>query len=187
MTKKISLLFSFVFLIFSNQALAHTTLSDSTPRDGEVVTQPLQELTLFFETKVEETSKIDVTNSDGESIKLENFVIEDEVMWATFLEPLKNGTYDVNWSIIGADGHPIEGTFSFSVDVPTEGKIDTDSIETKDVEPKQVEGNQESPLNSQQEIEGKQSNIPSYVIPTITGVLFVIIIGSVFWLMRRGK
>ena len=39
-------------------------------------------------------------------------------MWANFLQPLKNGNYIVDWKIIGTDGHPIEGTFSFSVEVP---------------------------------------------------------------------
>ena len=186
MIKKVLLLSFFVFVLFLNQALAHTTLNDSTPNDGEVVTEPIQELTLIFGTKVEQTSKINVTNSDRESITLGNFVIEDDEMWATFLQPLENGKYDVKWSIIGADGHPIEGTFSFSVEVPIEEETDKNLTETEDVEPKQVAENQESSIDpSKQEVE--QSNIPSYVIPIITGVLFVIVAGSVFWIIRRKK
>ena len=61
---------------------------------------------------------INVLNSNGESVALGNFVIEDDEMWATFLQPLENGDYKVEWKIIGADGHPIEGEFSFSVNVP---------------------------------------------------------------------
>ena len=57
MTKKVVLFLLFVFVLFSNQAFAHTSLEDSTPKDGEVITEPIQELTLIFETKVEETSK----------------------------------------------------------------------------------------------------------------------------------
>ena len=40
---------------------------------------------------MEETSNINVLNSNGESVTLGNFVIEDGEMWATFLQPLENG------------------------------------------------------------------------------------------------
>ena len=32
--------------------------------------------------------------------------------------PLDHGDYQVLWNIIGADGHPIEGTFTFNVNKP---------------------------------------------------------------------
>ena len=57
MTKKVVLFLLFAFVLFSNQAFAHTSLQESTPKDGEVVTGPIQELTLIFGTKVEQTSK----------------------------------------------------------------------------------------------------------------------------------
>ncbi|MEK3886585.1 copper resistance CopC family protein [Bacillus sp. FSL K6-3431] len=88
MTKKVSILFLILFAFIANhQAKAHTSLQESTPKDGEVVTEPIQELSLIFGTKVEQTSKINVVNKDGESITLGNFVIEDDEMWTTFLQP----------------------------------------------------------------------------------------------------
>ena len=102
------------------------------------LTEPIKELTLLFETKVEETSSINVLNSNGESVALENFVIEDGEMWATFLQPLENGDYKVEWEIIGADGHPINGEFSFSVNVPV-----TETPAEKQIEPQ--EGTQPQP------------------------------------------
>ncbi|MCK2016343.1 copper resistance CopC family protein [Peribacillus frigoritolerans] len=181
MIKKVSLLFLLLFILFSKQALAHTSLEDSTPKDGEVMTEPVRELTLIFGTKVEQNSRISVSNSNGEPVKLGNFVIEEEEMWATFFQPLKNGNYKVDWKIIGADGHPIEGTFSFSVDVPN----DKASVETEEGEPKQ-EDNQEN-TNKKPKREVQQSNVPSYIIPSIIGALFVIVAGSFLWLMRRKK
>ncbi|AZV43062.1 copper resistance CopC family protein [Peribacillus asahii] len=187
MIKKVSLLFLlFVFVLFSNQAFAHTSLEESTPKDGEVITEPLQELTLMFGTKVEQTSTISVSNLNGQSIALGNFVIEEDEMWATFLQPLENGNYKVDWSIIGADGHPIEGAFSFTVDVPMKEDSNENMAETEKKEPKQGEDNQES-STEQPKQDIKQSNVPSYLIPSIIGILFVIVAGSVFWLMRRKK
>ncbi|KRF55113.1 hypothetical protein ASG99_10285 [Bacillus sp. Soil768D1] len=118
MTKKVSVLFLILFFLCSNQAFAHTSLKESTPKEGEVIAQTIQEVTLIFGTKIEQTSKITVLNSNGESIPLGNFVIEDDEMWATFLQPLANGDYKVNWTIIGGDGHPIDGHFSFTVNGP---------------------------------------------------------------------
>ncbi|WHX89409.1 copper resistance CopC family protein [Peribacillus simplex] len=182
MTKKVTLLFLLLFILFSKQALAHTSLEDSTPKDGEVITEPIQELTLIFGTKVEQNSRINVSNSNGEPVKLGNFVIEEDEMWATFLQPLKNGNYIVDWEIIGTDGHPIEGKFSFSVEVPN----DKATGETEEGEPKQVEDNQENPIKKPKH-EVQQSNVSSYIIPSIMGALFVIVAGSFLWLMRRKK
>ena len=100
-------------MCFQIKHSAHTSLQESSPKDGEIVTEPIQELRLVFGTKVEQTSKIRVANSEGESITLGNLVVEEDEMWATFLQPLENGNYDVKWTIVGADGHPIEGAFSF--------------------------------------------------------------------------
>lgn len=184
MTKKVPLLFLLLFILFSKQALAHTSLEDSTPKDGEVMTEPVRELTLIFGTKVEQNSRISVSNSNGEPVKLGNFVIEEEEMWATFLQPLKNGNYKVNWEIIGTDGHPIEGKFSFSVVVPNDKATVESKSETK--EERKKEDNQENKIiKSKQEVQ--QSNMPSYIIPSISVVLFVVVIGSFLWLMRRKK
>jgi copper resistance protein C len=128
MQRVILLFLLFSFVLFSNQALAHTSLQDSLPKDGEIVTESIQELRLIFGTKIEQTSKIRVTNSDGEPVELGNLVIEEDEMRTTFLQPLENGNYEVEWTIVGADGHPIEGAFSFSVDVP----IDEKMVETEE-------------------------------------------------------
>ncbi|CAK6471638.1 hypothetical protein BFRIG_01361 [Peribacillus frigoritolerans] len=185
MTKKFSVIFLILFFLLSNQAFAHTSLKDSTPKDGEVIAEPVQEVTLIFGTKVEQTSKLNVLNSNGESIPLGNFVIEADEMWATFLQPLENGDYKVNWTIIGEDGHPIDGHFSFTVNVPMAETPSKEKEKEKEKEPEQVKEKEEVITPSKQESE--QNKMPSYVIPLTIGVLLFIVIGSFLWLMRRKK
>ena len=189
MTKKVVLFLLFIFVLFSNQAFAHTSLEDSTPKDGEVITEPIQELTLLFETKVEETSSINVLNSNGESVALGNFVIEDGEMWATFLQPLENGDYKVEWKIIGADGHPIEGEFSFSVNVPvTEAPAEEQIEPQEETQPQpNVEEKEVDTVNEAKDEEIQQNKMPSYIIPTIIGILIVIVVGSFLLIMKRKK
>jgi len=175
MIKKVVLLILVFFFLLTNQTLAHTGLEDSTPKNGEVIKEPLQQqITLSFATKIEQTSTIEVLNSNGQAIDLGNFVIEDSEIWATFLQPLESDTYNVNWSIIGADGHPIEGTLSFTVDVSEEASaLDEDQTEQQ-TEDKQLEDNLEDSAKSTIQ-EEKQIKMPSYVIPSIIIFLFVVV------------
>ena len=189
MTKKVLLFSLFIVILFSNQAFAHTSLEDSTPKDGEIITEPTQELTLLFETKVEETSNIIVLNSNGESVALGNFVIEGTEMWATFLKPLENGDYKVEWKIIGADGHLIEGEFSFSVNVPVTEEPAEEQIEPqKETKPQpNVEEKEVDTLNETKDENTQQNKMPSYIIPTIIGILIVFVLGSFLLIMKRKK
>jgi NAD/NADP transhydrogenase alpha subunit len=54
--KKILTIFTIFFVLFTNQAMAHTYLKSSTPNEGEVITAAFTDVTIFFETKVEQTS-----------------------------------------------------------------------------------------------------------------------------------
>src|SRR5699024_12746624 len=39
------------------------------------------------------------------------------------LPDLKEGTYTVKWNIVSADGHPVDGSYAFSVGKATEGGV----------------------------------------------------------------
>ncbi|WP_368974139.1 copper resistance protein CopC [Caldifermentibacillus hisashii] len=185
MGKRLLILLVFVFSLSSNQVLAHTSLEDSTPKDGQVITEPIQELILIFGTKIEQSSNLKVSSLNGDSVELQDIVIEHDTMKASLAEPLQNGSYQVDWQIIGADGHPIQGFISFSVDMPSNEQLDDEFMENEE-KLKQVE-EVPKPTPKQQKREVEQNNIPSYVIPIITGLLFVIVVFSFIWLMRRGK
>ena len=116
--KKIFLFTFIFFLAFVNNALAHTGLESSSPQNGDIINEELQQITLTFESKVEQGSTFELQNSDGKSIPVENISLSENQMVGNFSNPLENGEYQVTWKIIGADGHPLEGEFSFSVDLP---------------------------------------------------------------------
>ena len=92
-------------------------------------------------------------------------------MWATFLQPLENGDYKVEWNIIGADGHPIEGEFSFSVNVPVTEEPAEEQIEPQEETKPQpnVEEKEVDTVNETKDEKTQQNKMPSYVIPSIIG------------------
>ncbi|MGF9798563.1 copper resistance CopC family protein [Brevibacillus agri] len=111
-------LFVIVFLsLIPTAAFAHTGLEKSTPQNQQVVTE-VKEIILEFNTKVEKVSTFAVKSEQGEVIETGDIHIDGKVMRGTIAKQLQDGSYTVNWKIIGADGHPVEGQFSFVVKNP---------------------------------------------------------------------
>src|SRR4051812_26388219 len=185
MVKKLFLFTFILFLAFTNSALAHTGLESSTPQNGDIVNEELKQITLTFEGKVEQGSTFELQNATGKSLPVENISLSENQIVGNFANPLENGEYLVNWKIIGADGHPIEGEFSFSVDVPITKVPAEEQVETQP-QPK-VEEKEVDTVNEVKDEQIQQSKMPSYVIPTIIGILMVIVVGSFLLILKRKK
>lgn len=173
-------------LTMSTSAFAHTHISSSTPENGQTITDELQEITLTFEGKIEQGSTFSISNTEGQTIDVENISIDGEKMIGTFANPLENGEYLVNWDIIGADGHPINGEFSFTVNVaesetPTATTNETTDQSTQQETTVKTEG--QSSTEPAVETESNQSQ--SYLIPVIIILLLVVIVGVFFGLRRK--
>src|SRR5690606_31488430 len=101
--------------------------------------------------------------------------------------PLGNGDYTVDWSIIGEDGHLIEDSFSFSIDIPTTESTeeqnsavsseddDSDTEVTTQTNEEETEVDQATPAEN---AEAVQDEGISNIVFIIIGALIVIIIIS---------
>jgi methionine-rich copper-binding protein CopC len=180
--KKIVLItFAFMF-VFTNNALAHTGLGTSSPEKGGVVTEELREIALTFEGKIEQGSRLEVSDSNGQSIPVEDVLIEDTQMTGTLPNALENGDYTVVWNIIGADGQPIQGEFSVTVivpgsEIPAECEDDSQNANQDGAPLEDVEDNKTN----------EQSQLPSYLIPVIVIGLVAIIVGIFVGLRRKNS
>lgn len=114
--KKIMMLL--VLSLFSMPLIgqAHTTLSSSSPEEGSVVVESLEEVVLTFGTVIEQGSTMTL-ESEGTTYEFDEILLSGEVMTGTITEELPNAPYTINWKIIGTDGHPIEGIVSFELNV----------------------------------------------------------------------
>lgn len=114
-------------------AFGHTALEQSTPEEGTVSTLPT-DITLVFNTDIGEQSTVQIVSSTGEPVPLNDLVVEANTLYATIDTDLPEGEYNVVWTIIGADGHGIEGSYTFyyekaSADSPSETVEDETSPE----------------------------------------------------------
>ncbi|WP_163530017.1 copper resistance CopC family protein [Halobacillus ihumii] len=203
--KKVVLLTIVCLFMFGNYVYAHTGLKSSNPENASTVTEELSDITLTFETQIEQTSSFELQNANGETVAVNNLSIEGNTMTGSIAEPLENGDYQVVWNIIGVDGHPIEGEFSFTVDVPakessndsgqdsdqdvTESteteKSNQESTEAETSDNSEVDGAKEqTETKSAEEEQGGGSN--SLMIGIVVA-LVIVLAGSVWWMVRRKK
>ncbi|MEN2467807.1 copper resistance protein CopC [Ornithinibacillus sp. JPR2-1] len=183
----------FLVMSVSNSVFAHSHLESSNPADGEVVTEVLDNIVLDFDGGVEQGSIIELSSIDGQAIDLEDITIEDNSLTATLANPLPNGEYQVNWSIVSADGHPVEGEFTFSVNAPeTEESEDpaeepsesTEANEDDEIadSSEQSTDNQESVASDNEEDQGLSSTTIVIII-----LLISVVAGGLVVLTRRKR
>lgn len=167
--------------VMSTTAFAHSHLGETSPADGETVTEPLQQITLQFDGEIEQGSYIDVISSTGATIEA-NMTIGAGVLTGTFAEPLPNDTYTLDWSIISADGHPLEGEYSFTVNAP----IAEQPVEQEAEQPAQQASDADNTnetvatTNEDEEVTG-----PSGAMLAAVGIGILALLGGVFYFVTR--
>lgn len=198
MKKIIPIVLLFLFSL-SPSTFAHSHLASSTPAEGEIITKALEQITLTFDGKVEQGSTFDLLGPNGQPVSIEEITVTDTEIIGTIQNDWVNGNYQVVWSIISADGHQMEGEYSFEVNIAETETPTTDSNEkermtengeeseenTNDATNQDVEQNTDTVEDNttiNQTEEGKSSNL----IPIIV-VVFVLAIIIIFIALRRKK
>lgn len=106
---------AFTLLGTPRAAWAHNGLIDTSPGDGKTVATPPKRVVLTFnEPAIATGTKVIVTGpagsaTDGDPQLVDNTVGQD------LQRELPAGKYTVEWRVTSADGHPINGEFTFSV------------------------------------------------------------------------
>lgn len=167
-------------LLFSTTVSAHSTIENSSPSDGETVQDQISEVSMQFNTSIDPMSTFTLIDGNGNEVPAETSVSE-KVLSGTVASPLNNGEYTVEWNIIGADGHPITGAYSFTVDVPeAEGTEDTNTVSDKEDETEAV-----NPAAADTESTEKDSSTNFLLIGIL--VLAAILLITLFTLGRKNR
>ena len=175
--KKIFGLLVMISIFSVTPAFAHTGLEESTPADGGTVTEAIEEISLQFNTVVEESSNIEIIRENGQVVETKTIEIDQNTLTVHFLYPLSNGTYDVEWDIIGEDGHQIQDGYSFTVEDPDQEV----GIMNEPITPEE-----ERVANDSGDVE-PSSSTNTIMMPIVIVVLAVVAIGSTIFFLRRKK
>ncbi len=97
---------------------AHTSFAGSDPANGAVISEPVDEITIRFTGVCEEAGDgfvvLDPTGQVSEPTSVTT--TDGKVFRLTFDPALDGGVVGVRWSVRAGDNHPIDGSFSFTVD-----------------------------------------------------------------------
>jgi copper resistance protein C len=193
MLNKIALLSTLLLFIFGANVFAHSHLEESTPKNGEIVTQSLKDITLTFETALEPTSSFTLIDGNHTAIPLSTVSITGNQLIANVEDDLTNGAYTIHWKIIGEDGHPLEGDIPFTMNLPenaappeqTGSELSTTDATTAETT---AVADTETVLKDQaievNEASLDEPGIMNYVLPAIIGLIIVLGFGS-YWLIFR--
>lgn len=183
--KKLFCVLISIFFLLPTFASAHTELVSSDPEPGQVVTEDKTEIVLTFGGSIESLSTMNLV-MDGQDVAFDHVKTEDKQLLGTLSVPLDNGSYLINWEIVGADGHLITGEIPFTVQID---KKDEQNIKTTDPvtteKGEKQEQKQKQKQEQKQENVSKQDNSSLKIIITI-GVIIILGIG-LFLLFGRKK
>ncbi|ABM10645.1 putative copper resistance protein (CopC) (plasmid) [Paenarthrobacter aurescens TC1] len=112
-------------------AMAHDALESTTPaKDTTVTTAPgVVSLTLSeppMDTAQLKLSVITVTDETGKTLSDGNVSVDGPTI-STAIAGGSNGAYKVLWRTVSSDGHPIEGSYAFTVQDPAQAVPATQS------------------------------------------------------------
>jgi copper resistance protein C len=107
-------------LATAQPAAAHDQLIETTPAASTTVAVAPLALTLRFDSDVMDISnEVVVRDPLGNVVVDTQGVVDGMVLSAPLPADLGRGTYTVAWRVVSGDGHPIQGTFEFSVGAPS--------------------------------------------------------------------
>jgi copper resistance protein C len=94
-------------------AAAHTSLKAASPAIGSVVAPPVRiELTYADPVRL---PRVILTDQSGRRHEAGRAAAVDNMVTQQVTGTLTPGTYTVAWRVVAADGHPVTGSYSFTV------------------------------------------------------------------------
>ncbi|AMG58901.1 copper homeostasis periplasmic binding protein CopC [Pantoea vagans] len=106
-------------MAFSSLAVAHAHLESSAPAAKAQVTTSPDALTLNFSEDIEAAfSGVTLLDSAQKPVETTKARVESDHknrLIVGLSQPLKTGSYQVNWHVLSVDGHKTAGSYRFSV------------------------------------------------------------------------
>lgn len=181
--KKAIWLLCLLLLLVPTQVFAHSKLTESYPAADATLGQSPEKITIAFNTTIASMSTFKLFNENNEEQPVDNIVAAEHELSGDITQKLDSGIYSVQYNIVGADGHAIEGSYSFTVAAAPETTV-TPSEEPEvtatpepSIEPTPSTTADVEPAND------KKDNSASW--PYI--IIGVIIVGAVIFALRKRK
>ena len=158
-------------------AQAHSELVSSTPTADSVLDTPPQNVELVFNQKVQNTFvTVTVVGTDGQQWGNSTPVVAGERLTAGIEARIPPGVYTVGYRVVSEDGHPITGSYPFTVSA---------APGPADAEPGPAEAAAATPASSAIGMTAPQtSNGAPMVLPILGGIVVLLFVGGIVLVLR---
>jgi methionine-rich copper-binding protein CopC len=159
-------------------AQAHDELIGSDPADGQVLDEAPGQITLTFSADITEVGNaIRVTDSQGETVSTGDVQVEGTDAVQRIDAGSGDETYRVVWRIVSSDGHPIEGSYGFSVGAG--GAASADPSSAPSAEPS-LSGSADDAAQ-----DAPDDGLPTWVVALIGAVVALVVLVMVWVVVAR--
>ncbi|AYF27134.1 copper resistance protein CopC [Micromonospora tulbaghiae] len=108
-----------LLLVPATPAAAHNSLQEATPaRDARLTAAPTQVTLRFLQRLNPSFTTITVSDAGQRRVPTSAPAVDGATGTVTIDEPLGNGTYTVAYRVVSRDGHPVQGSYRFTVADP---------------------------------------------------------------------
>ncbi|MEV6519325.1 copper resistance CopC family protein [Micromonospora chalcea] len=108
-----------LLLVPATPAAAHNSLQEATPaRDARLTTAPTQVTLRFMQRLNPGFTTITLRDAAERPVPASAPAVDGATGTVTIEEPLGNGTYTVAYRVVSRDGHPVQGSYRFTVADP---------------------------------------------------------------------
>ncbi|MEU1514947.1 copper resistance CopC family protein [Streptomyces sp. NPDC005811] len=98
------------------QAAAHTELGTTSPKADATLAAPPAHVTLTFtDPMTQKYAKVAVTAADGTSAASGAVEVDGSTVTLPLTADVPSGRYTVGYRVVSADGHPVSGSYTFTV------------------------------------------------------------------------
>lgn len=162
-----------LWLLGTGAAGAHTGLSSTSPAEGATVGDPLTAVVLTFSGSVRGPDVV-VTGPDGAPVGTAPATADGSSVTAP-VAPTVSGAHTVTWAVTSADGHRLEGSYGFQVQLPAAPPPATQAPTT------------EAPVAAtpSQAAATRDDSGPNLLVRVVPVLLGLAVLGGVVWLVRR--
>ncbi|MEU9512353.1 copper resistance protein CopC [Micromonospora sp. NPDC048169] len=108
-----------LLLVPATPAAAHNSLQEATPaRDARLTSAPTQVTLRFMQRLNPAFTTITLSDAGRRAVPTGAPAVDGVTGTVTIDEPLVNGTYTVAYRVVSRDGHPVQGSYRFTVADP---------------------------------------------------------------------
>ncbi|SCG70553.1 copper resistance CopC family protein [Micromonospora halophytica] len=109
-----------LLLVPASPAVAHNSLLTAAPAKDAVLTAPPDKITLKFLQKLNPAfTTITLSDANQRKVPTSDPVVTGTTGAVTVAQALPNGSYTVAYRVVSTDGHPVQGSYRFTVADPT--------------------------------------------------------------------